>query len=414
MNTKSIHELALVFPAMNDEEYSTLKESIKANGLKTPIWLFEGQIIDGRNRYKACLEVGVEPTFQEYSGDNAIEFVRINNLHRRDLSSSQRALAIVELNGFAVKQQAKLRQIDNGKLTGLRNKKDMENFPSPSNDEYCEPIKITPSSARKALADQGKTNEKYVDTASKIIESHPELKDKVRAGALNMDDAKQLVQFKESSPDLFAKTLARMEEAPNERVRNVIRAVKNEQISKNNAEMIPTDKKYRVIYADPPWSYGCSVPDTVKTPEDYYPAMSTEDICAMPIKEIAEANSVLFMWTTSPHLEESFSVIKAWGFEYKTSFVWDKVKHNMGHYNSVRHEFLLVATRGSCTPDVKKLFDSVITEERSEHSKKPQQFYTIIETLYTHGEKIELFCRTCWHGWDVFGNQSKDKAANDE
>jgi len=414
MNTKSIHELALVFPAMNDEEYSTLKESIKANGLKTPIWLFEGQIIDGRNRYKACLEVGVEPTFQEYSGDNAIEFVRINNLHRRDLSSSQRALAIVELNGFAVKQQAKLRQIDNGKLTGLRNKKDMENFPSSSNDEYCEPIKTTPSSARKALADQGKTNEKYVDTASKIIQSHPELKDKVRAGELNMDDAKQLVQFKESSPDLFAKTLARMEEAPKERVRNVIRAVKNEQISKNNAEMVPSDKKYRVIYADPPWSYGNTMPDSVQTPEDYYPLMSTEDICAMPIKDIAESNSVLFMWTTSPHLEESFSVIKAWGFEYKTSFVWDKVKHNMGHYNSVRHEFLLVATRGSCTPDVKKLFDSVITEERSEHSKKPEQMYDIIETLYTHGEKLELFCRNPRKGWSVFGNQSQDKAANDE
>ena len=153
-------------------------------------------------------------------------------------------------------------------------------------------------------------------------------------------------------------------------------------------------KKYRVILADPPWFYGNDFTKVVNgtRPEDHYSVMRTHEIAAMPVKEVCEENAVLFLWVTSPLLEESFEVIKGWGFKYKTSFVWDKVGHNMGHYNSVRHEFLLVCTRGSCTPDVRKLFDSVQSIEKSKvHSQKPIEFYDIIEHLYIHGNKLEIF-----------------------
>jgi N6-adenosine-specific RNA methylase IME4 len=109
---------------------------------------------------------------------------------------------------------------------------------------------------------------------------------------------------------------------------------------------------------------------------------------------------------TSPILEESFQVIRAWGFKYKASFVWDKVHHNMGHYNSVRHEFLLVCVRGSCQPDVRKLFDSVQSIERTEHSKKPAEFYGIIETIYTNGDRLEMFARNPREGWKGYGHQA--------
>ena len=163
--------------------------------------------------------------------------------------------------------------------------------------------------------------------------------------------------------------------------------------------------KYRIIYADPPWKYS----DTKQyrpegSAENHYPVMSIDELCAMQLPEI-EDNAVLFIWVTSPLLEECFHVIKAWGFKYKTSFIWDKVKHNMGHYNSVRHELLLIATKGSCLPDEQKLFDSVITEERTEHSVKPEIFYEIIETLYKYGKRIELFARKKRDGWESYGNQ---------
>jgi N6-adenosine-specific RNA methylase IME4 len=134
--------------------------------------------------------------------------------------------------------------------------------------------------------------------------------------------------------------------------------------------------------------------------------MTIAELCAMDIKSIVEPNAVLFLWVTSPLLDECWPVIKAWGFEYKTSFVWDKVKHNFGHYNSVRHEFLLICTRGSCTPDSKELIDSVVEVERdNNHSGKPERFREIIDQLYSHGKRIELFARKKTKGWEVYGNE---------
>jgi N6-adenosine-specific RNA methylase IME4 len=188
-------------------------------------------------------------------------------------------------------------------------------------------------------------------------------------------------------------------------VRDLRQAIRIQENTEGSANL-PTDKKYRVIYADPPWSYGNQMPRGTTTPNNYYNTMTLQEICDLPVKDIAEKDSILFLWTTSPHLRESFEVVDSWGFEYKTSFVWDKVKHNMGHYNSVRHEFLLVCTRGSCTPDNIKLFDSVYSEERTEHSQKPEHFREIIDTLYTWGDKIELFARKKAEGWEVFGNEA--------
>jgi N6-adenosine-specific RNA methylase IME4 len=86
-------------------------------------------------------------------------------------------------------------------------------------------------------------------------------------------------------------------------------------------------------------------------------------------------------------------------------FIWDKVKHNFGHYNSVRHELLLLCTRGSYPREGKTLIDSVQTIERSdEHSEKPEEFRKIIETIYPAAKKIELFARKEVQGWETWGN----------
>jgi N6-adenosine-specific RNA methylase IME4 len=168
--------------------------------------------------------------------------------------------------------------------------------------------------------------------------------------------------------------------------------------------------KYRVIYADPPWSYGASCwPDGVTIARDHYPTMSLDEICKLPVRDLVEDNAVLFVWVPAPILFEAARVIEAWGFDYKTHFVWDKVKHNVGHYNSVRHELLLICTRGSCTPDAKKLFDSVQSIERTKHSEKPEEFRKIIETLYTAGGKIELFARgPARPGWVFWGHEAQN------
>ena len=173
---------------------------------------------------------------------------------------------------------------------------------------------------------------------------------------------------------------------------------------------------FRVIYVDPPWSYGNSGvigadSDHYGSPKRHYPTMPTKEICEMEVRDRAADNSVLFLWTTSPLLEESFNVINAWGFKYKSSFVWHKLRHNFAHYNSMRHEFLLISTRGSCVPDSKELVPSVVEIDRGEHSRKPDQFREMIDLLYVPPQKgsdrLELFARgDLPEHWTAWGNEA--------
>ncbi len=174
--------------------------------------------------------------------------------------------------------------------------------------------------------------------------------------------------------------------------------------NKNDTHSLPTDK-YRIIYADPPWKYGDRLLEGYGPAEFHYPTMDIDEICELPINELAEENAVLFLWVTSPILPQVFDVISAWGFEYKASFIWDKMRHNYGHYNSVRHEFLLLCTRGSCLPDSGELIDSVQSIERNGHSEKPEEFRAIIERLYPTGKRIELFARRKVEKWESWGNE---------
>ncbi len=160
---------------------------------------------------------------------------------------------------------------------------------------------------------------------------------------------------------------------------------------------------FRVIYADPPWKYGSETHGA--SASRHYPTMDIADLCAMDIKSVAADDAVLFLWTTSPFLYKCAPVIKAWGFAYKTHIVWDKVRGVCGSYVDVRHEILLICTRGSCTPDrLTPAIDSVQTIEKSRvHSQKPDACYTIIERLYD-GPYLELFARRLRKGWSSFGN----------
>ena len=167
--------------------------------------------------------------------------------------------------------------------------------------------------------------------------------------------------------------------------------------------------KYGVIYADPPWQYEAVQQIEGKitsAAKHHYSTMSIEQLCELKVCDLADNDCVLFIWTTSPLLEKCFPVINTWGFSYRASFVWDKIKHNVGHYNSVRHEFLLIATKGKGTPENVKLFDSVQSIEKTKkHSEKPEEFREIINILYPKRKKIELFARVKKEGWNQWGNE---------
>ena len=195
-------------------------------------------------------------------------------------------------------------------------------------------------------------------------------------------------------------------------LRMEIRAAKRRKVIEGQAVL---EGKYRVWMADPPWLYSDSGPTadgSLGKAERHYPGMTIEQLCQLPVAAHTTPDAVLFLWCTAPMLLTEpgpREVIKAWGFTYKTSAVWDKVLGNFGHYFHVRHEHLLVCTRGSCLPDQPTPQpDSIFVERRSDvHSQKPESIRKIIERLYTVGPYVELFARERVEGWACFGNDAR-------
>ncbi len=176
--------------------------------------------------------------------------------------------------------------------------------------------------------------------------------------------------------------------------------------------MIPfPDKKYDIVYADPPWkapTKECIAKKSTITGDDsfHYPAMSTEDICNLPLKEITAKNSLLFLWVRSPALEDGLIVGKRWGFKLSTiAFVWHKQRANPGHYTMSECEICLVFKKGKIPPKERHNIRQFLSEKRTKHSKKPDEIRNRINEMFPKCNKIELFARKKSKGWDVWGNE---------
>lgn len=173
---------------------------------------------------------------------------------------------------------------------------------------------------------------------------------------------------------------------------------------------MPENKKYGVIYADPPWRYQMSRGSGVT--ENHYPTMSIEEICALPVADIAAKDCVLFLWATFPQLKEALQVIDAWGFRYKTlAFLWLKQNrkadtwfYGMGFWTRSNSEVCLLATRGHPKRQSAGIHQFVISHIE-QHSKKPDIVRDKIVQLVGDLPRVELFARQKTPDWDVWGNE---------
>lgn len=174
-----------------------------------------------------------------------------------------------------------------------------------------------------------------------------------------------------------------------------------------------TDKKYNVIYADPPWKYN-TWRDGEGTAEKHYKTVKVEEIINMKdtIKKISEKDCILFIWITFPCLLDGIKVIKEWGFKYKTcGFNW--IKRNkvsdtwffgLGHWTRANSEICLLATKGAIKRKSNKV-SQVIDTHIEEHSKKPAIVRDKITELVGDLPRIELFARQTSEGWDSWGDE---------
>lgn len=359
-----------------------LADSIAAIGLLQPIGITEDSVlIFGERRLRAVRDILGWPEIE--AREVNVEAIILGEFHenvmRKDFTISERVAIGEALESYLGNRQGQRTDIELP-----------ENFPEVEQGKETREI----VAARAGFGN----NATYRQAKEVISKADPMLIEAMDRGQIAISKASQLVE----QPVEFQQSVAwKVMNGEAKTATEAIRQIKHEE----RPSIPEATGKYRVLYADPPWDYGNKNLQQYGHASHHYPTMTIEEICELDIKSLSDDDAVLFLWTTSPFLEDSFKVINAWGFQYKTSFVWDKVKHNFGHYNSVRHEFLLICTRGSCIPDHNELFDSVITMERGEHSEKPEHFRMLIDTLYTHGKRIELFARKEAIGWDTWGNE---------
>lgn len=168
-------------------------------------------------------------------------------------------------------------------------------------------------------------------------------------------------------------------------------------------ELVRDGHRFSTIYADPPWAYDNRASRGAAV--NHYPTMSVDKICSEPVRDLVTKNAHLHLWTTNAFLREAFQVIEAWGFQYKSCFVWVKDTIGMGNYWRVSHEFLLLGVRGKLTFH-DRTQRSWLQFKRTVHSRKPDAVRLLIEKV-SPGPYLELYGRAEIPNspWTVYGNQ---------
>ena len=174
------------------------------------------------------------------------------------------------------------------------------------------------------------------------------------------------------------------------------------------------DKKYNIIYADPPWTFSVWNKDKSDRYVGHkYDLMTVDEICNLPIRNISEDSSILFIWVTFPNLLDGMKVINAWGYTYKTcAFTWVKRKKKsegwhfgMGYYTRANAEICLLATKGKILERISHSVPQIVDEPIAKHSEKPKIVADRIVELFGDIPRIELFARDKKDGWDSWGNE---------
>ena len=370
---------------MAEKEFACFKADIAENGLREEIVLYDGMILDGRHRYRACSETGTMPRFREHHGD-PLAFVLSANLQRRHLDESQRAMVAARL--ATLKQGARTDLAPNG----ARSQADAASALNVSR-RALQRATIVLTLGIPELIRAVDTGRVAVSLAAAILGKHP-LASRQRA------------------------VVAKIEKCP-DRVLTVVRDFNRSMLF---AEMRREAKKcapgafdgpYAVVYADPPWRF--RIPGGEHAPENHYETIPTEEICALkifdrPASELALPDAILFVWVP-PCLfyPDAIRVVEAWGFRYVTHMVWIKPHIGIGNVIRNQHENLILAKRGNFpAPETSDRPSSVFEARVLRHSAKPPEVREMIETMYPGVPKIELFARGEEpEGWRFWGYEAR-------
>ncbi|MCX5570603.1 MULTISPECIES: MT-A70 family methyltransferase [Kaistia] len=387
------HELANLFPLIEGDAFDDLMADIAANGLQEPIELLDGAILDGRNRYRAALAVGATVHTRQFRGSDPLAYVMSRNLHRRQLSPSQRAIIAARV--------ATMRQGERTDLT-----EPSANLRKVSQGEAARAANVSDRSvttAREVLAHGSAELVRAVEGGRVSVSAAADI------ASLPIDQQKRLVESVD--PRAFA-AVARQFRDRKTAEKKAKRAGREAALAVRQRAL--PEKRFGVIYADPEWQFEVYSRETGmdRAADNHYPTSPTNDIVARPVGDIAAKDSVLFLWATAPMIKAALRVMEHWGFTYKAQFIWLKDRISTGFWNRNKHELLLVGTRGDIpAPAMGEQWPSVIEAPVGEHSAKPEIFAEMIEAYYPNLPKIELNARRARPGWDVWGLEAPEAVA---
>lgn len=371
----STHPAADVFPLLEGAEFDALCADIRENGLLHPIVRMvqgdEVTILDGRNRLRACLQAGVEPKWQDYSGADPAGYVISENLHRRHLDESQRALAA-----------ARLARLKHGGRPGRgRASKDQAaNLPSLTQKEAASRFNVSERSIRSA----GNLLDKV--QAGKAA---PEVLELIEQGKVAVSAASPLAKQSLDEQRAVILELRRGKSLP-----TVLRERRNEQAKQRLDEAARQVRRaprgsaavgFDAIVVDPPWTKG---------PREVVDTLQKLDL---PAAEECH----LWLWAPATSMEAAFDLLRRWGFEFVCPFVWHKQDGlqppGMPQYNC---ELALYARRGNAQFVEVDEVQTCFSAGAGRRGAKPAAFYALVRKL-TAGRRLDLFSNRAPEGFEA-------------
>jgi N6-adenosine-specific RNA methylase IME4 len=378
---------------VSEEKVVELAESIGDIGLLNPITVTTAKrLIAGAHRLSAMKRLGretIEAVVRELSELDA-ELAEIDeNLIRFDLTPAEKAKLTARRKAIYL---AKYPETGHGKTPGKAGggkKAKNDNLSSFADDTSKKAGKSKRTVERDARRGERVAEEVLDEVAGTDLDTGANLDVLTK---LDEDHQKEVVKHAQEKGIKNLKTAAR----------NLAKNKVVEEIKKEPAPM--PEGPFRVIMADVPWPYE-RVDDPTHRGSIDYPPMSIEEMCALPVPKLANDDCILWFWTTNAFMHEAYHVVEAWGFEPKTILTWAKMKIGVGNWLRNQTEHCILAVKGK--PVVQLTNQSTIIDApRREHSRKPKEFYELVESLCP-GSKVELFAREKRDGWERWGAEKE-------
>jgi len=369
--------------SLTADEFKQLEDNVLAEGIRDAIVVWNDTIVDGHNRYELAQKHSLQFDLHEVdfnSQDEAVLWIIDNQLGRRNLTDfvklelQQKRADVLYERGKSIKSEVAI----NRGFAGNQHTK-VDDLSIIDKTSRTEPAHNT----RNEIAESLNWSTGKVAQGQYVIKHAPEeVKEKLRAGELSMNEAYKAIKTEEK------------------------KAIVQEQIQVlKEKEVQPSTGFYDVIVIDPPWHMEKIERDVAPNQVGFdYPTMTIEEIKDMDLP--AEENCHVFMWITQKHHRHGFDIFGAWGVNFICEFVW----HKNGGFQpfglpQFNHEYVMYGRIGTPTFIDFKNFFTCFNANRTGHSAKPEEFYETIRRV-TAGKRIDMFNRRKIEGYDTWGNQA--------